>query len=155
MQNVIKILFIYHGNICRSPMAEFIFRDMVEKQNLSHRYEAASAATSTEELGNPVHRGTRGILAGLGISAAGKTARQMTCKDYQEYDYIIGMDRWNKKNILQIIGQDKENKVSLLLDFTERKGQDIADPWYTGDFEATYRDVQEGCRGLLKTLEEK
>ncbi len=149
---MIKILFVCHGNICRSPMAEFLFKDMVEKAGLSNEFEIASAATSTEEIGNPVHRGTKSVLAGLGISTAGKTARQMTRRDYDYYDYIIGMDQWNIKNILKIIGRDTDGKVCLLLDFSARTGEDIADPWYTGDFERTYTDIRQGCIGLLKEL---
>ena len=151
---MIKILFVCHGNICRSPMAEFILKDMVRKQGLADRFAIASAATSTEEIGNPVHRGTREVLKRLGISAAGKHAVQMTKKDYENYDYLIGMDHWNIKNIERIVGRDPEHKIHLLLKFAGRSG-DIADPWYTGDFEKTYQDILEGCRGLLKTIAEE
>lgn len=149
---MIRILFVCHGNICRSPMAEFIFKDMVKKCGLADDFEIASAATSTEEIGNPVHRGTAAILSGLGISARGKVARQMTKKDYEHYDYIIGMDAMNIKNILRIIGNDTQNKVQMLLDFSDRKGESIADPWYTGDFERTYHDINYGCQNLLSKL---
>ncbi len=151
---MIRILFICHGNICRSPMAEFILKDMVRKQGLADRFAIASAATSTEEIGNPVHRGTREVLKRLGISAAEKHAVQMTKKDYENYDYLIGMDHWNIKNIERIVGRDPEHKIHLLLKFAGRSG-DIADPWYTGDFEKTYQDILEGCRGLLKTIAEE
>lgn len=147
---MIKILFICHGNICRSPMAEFLFKDMVAKAGVADAFEIASAATSTEEIGNGVHPGTRNILQKLGISTKGKTARQMTRRDYEYYDYLIAMDNWNLRNIARIIGQDKDNKVSLLLDHSDRKGQDIADPWYTGNFDITYKDIMEGLTGLLE-----
>jgi len=149
---MIKILFICHGNICRSPMAEFIMKDMVRKAGVADDFFIASAATSTEEIGNPVHHGTRSRLAREGISTAGKYARQMTKKDYKEYDYIIGMDRRNMRSMERIVGKDREGKLSLLLDYTDRAGDDIADPWYTGNFEETYDDIVEGCTGLLKRL---
>lgn len=148
---MIKLLFICHGNICRSPMAEFVFKDMVSKRGLESNFQIASAATSREEIGNPVHPGTREKLAQYGISTAGKRARQMTKQDYEQYHYIIGMDDWNVRNILRMLGGDPQHKVFKLLDFTERGGE-IADPWYTGDFNMTYTDVVEGCEGLLKRL---
>ncbi len=151
---MIKVMFVCHGNICRSPMAEFVLRDRVEKLGLGGLFLIASAATSTEEIGNPVHRGTRRLLARYGISTNGKTAVQLQKEDYEKYDYIIGMDSWNYTNILRIIGEDKKGKVSLLLDYTDRPGA-IADPWYTGDFEATYRDISNGCDGFLKKVLKK
>jgi len=147
---MIRILFVCHGNICRSPMAEFVFRDMVKKANLSDLFLIESAATSREELGNPPHPGTRKKLSEVGISTTGKFARQMTKEDYHNFDYIIGMDSYNIRNILRIIGADTEDKVCKLLDFAD--GGDIADPWYTGNFEDTYRDVLSGCKGLLNSL---
>lgn len=149
-----KVMFICHGNICRSPMAEFVLKDLVSKKGLQDEFQIASSATSREEIGNPVHYGTRNLLNRYGISTAGKYAVQLTKKDYEEYDYLIAMDRWNLSNIGRIIGEDKDKKVSLLLDYTKRKG-DIADPWYTGDFETTYRDVLEGCEGFLEFLDRK
>lgn len=149
---MISILFVCHGNICRSPMAEFVMKDMVQKAGIADNFFIASAATSAEEIGNPVHRGTRNRLAGEGISTAGKYARQMTRKDYAEYDYLIGMDRWNLRSMERIVGPDREGKLSLLLDYTDRAGAEIADPWYTGNFDETYDDIVEGCRGLLKKL---
>ena len=149
---MINILFVCHGNICRSTMAEFVFRDMVNKHGLGSDFHISSAATSTEEIGNPVHPETRKKLAEVGISTAGKYAVQMTKSDYSKYDYIIGMDTANIRNINRITGGDPENKVSLLLDFAD--GGSIADPWYTGDFNATYRDVLRGCQGLLKHITE-
>ena len=145
---MIKILFICHGNICRSPMAEFIFKDMVSKAGLLDQFEIVSAATSREEIGNPVHPGTRRILDSLGISSRGKCAVQTTKKEYAYYDYIIGMDSWNVRNMLRIYGGDPDEKIYKLLDFTGSSG-DVADPWYTGDFDATYRDVYAGCTALL------
>lgn len=149
---MIKILFVCHGNICRSPMAEFILKDMVTKQGKSKEFYIASAATSTEEIGNPVHYGTREKLREHGISTAGKYAVQITKEDYEKYDYIIGMEQRNLANIVRIIGPDRMGKVSRLLDFTEYP-RDIADPWYTGNFEQTYQDVYEGCSGFLKSIE--
>ena len=149
---MIKVLMVCHGNICRSPMAEFLLKDMVVKRGIASRFDIASAATSREEIGNPVHHGTRKKLAQFGISVAGKTARQMTRRDYENYDYIIAMDRNNLRNIDRIIGSDEYNKVSLLLDFAGRNGQSIADPWYTGDFDITYDDVKAGLEGFLQYL---
>ena len=149
---MIKVLFICLGNICRSPMAEFVFRDMVQKRGLAARFHIASAATSSEELGNPVHRGTTEKLKEYGISTKGKYAVQLKKKDYQEYDYLIGMEYRNIRGIQRIIGSDSEHKVSMLLDFTGNP-RDIADPWYTGNFDKTYDDILEGCEGFLNYLE--
>ena len=149
---MIKVLMVCHGNICRSPMAEFLLKDMVAKRGIASLFDIASAATSREEIGNPVHHGTRKKLAQFGISVAGKTARQMTRRDYENYDYIIAMDRNNLRNIDRIIGSDKYKKVSLLLDFAGRNGQSIADPWYTGDFDITYDDIKQGLDGFLEYL---
>ncbi|MCI9529761.1 MAG: low molecular weight phosphotyrosine protein phosphatase [Angelakisella sp.] len=146
-----NILFVCLGNICRSPMAEFVFRDLVQKRGLGERFSVASAATSTEELGNPVHPGTRRRLEREGISTYGKTAVQLCRRDYQKYDYLIGMEQRNLRGMLRILGEDPEGKVRRLLDFTDSP-RDIADPWYTGDFDRTYDDVLEGCQGLLAYL---
>ena len=149
---MIKVLFICHGNICRSPMAEFIFKDMVSKQGLSDRFYIASAATSREEIGNPPHRGTQRKLRQVGIPCVPHRARQLRRDEYEQFDYIIGMDTWNIRNINRIIGNnDPEGKVAKLLDFTERKGEDIADPWYTENFDVTYDNVKEGCEALLQS----
>lgn len=143
------ILFVCHGNICRSPMAEFVMKDLIKKAGIDAF--VASAATSTEEIGNPVHRGTRAKLGEYGISTEGKYAVQLTKADYEKYDYIVGMDSYNIRNILRIIGSDPEGKVSKLLSFAG-DGGDIADPWYTGNFDDTYRDVLKGCKALLKII---
>lgn len=147
-----KILFICHGNICRSPMAEFLLKDIVSKRGLADAFEIASAATSREEIGNPVHYGTRNKLAQFGISVAGKHAVQVTKRDYEHYDLLLVMDSNNIRNLRRVIGEDTQCKVQLLLDYTERKGESIADPWYTGDFDVTYNDIMEGLAGLLEQL---
>lgn len=147
-----RILFICHGNICRSPMAEFVMKDMVHKRGWDDCFEIASAATSREELGNPVYPPARRKLAEHGISCSGHHARQMTKTDYDRYDTIIGMDHANIRNILRTTGGDPEQKVSLLLDHTDRPGQEVADPWYTGNFEETWCDVVEGCEALLNRI---
>lgn len=148
---MIKILFLCHGNICRSPMAEFVMKDMVKKAGLEDEFYIESAATSAEELGNPVYPPARKLLAQHGINCSGKVARQMKELDYDVFDLLIGMDQSNLRGMLRICGGDFEDKMHLLLDYTDRPS-DVADPWYTRDFEATWQDVQEGCAGLLKYL---
>lgn len=150
----IKVLFICHGNICRSTMAEYVMKDLVKKSNLTEEFYIDSAATSREEIGNPVHRGTRQKLKEKGIFCGDHRARQVTKKEYAEYDYILGMDTWNMKNMMRIFGSDPDEKIYKLLDFSSAP-RDIADPWYTGNFDATYNDVSEGCRGLLNHILEK
>lgn len=147
----ISILMVCHGNICRSPMAEYIMRDMVEKAGLSERIYVESAAVSSEEIGNPVHRGTVRVLSAMGISCKEKRARRMTRADYAAFDYLIGMDEWNLSGMRRIAGGDPDGKIHGLLDFTGVAGE-IADPWYTGDFEHTKRDVVRGCTALLAHL---
>ena len=142
------ILFVCHGNICRSPMAEFVMKELVLQAHLEHQFYIESAATSTEELGNPVYPPARRKLAEHGISCQGKTARQLTRADYQRFDLLIGMDDWNIRNMTRICGGDPDGKIIKLMDLTDRPG-DVADPWYTGDFEATWRDVLQGCQALL------
>ena len=146
---------IYHGNICRSPMAEFVFKNMINKKQLQSDFYIASAATSTEEIwngiGNPVYPPAKKELARHGISCDGKRAVQLKKSDYDKYDYLIAMEERNRRNMLRILGSDPEHKVSLLLDYTDCPGN-IADPWYTGDFEITYRDIVKGCEGFLEHL---
>ena len=146
-----KILFICHGNICRSPMAEFVMKYLVEEAGVAADFHIESAATSTEEIGNSVYPPARRKLAEHGIGCQGKTARQMTRSDYDRFDLLVGMDAWNIRNMNRICGGDPDGKIVMLMDYTDRPG-DVADPWYTGDFEATWRDVLEGCQGLLKSL---
>ena len=144
-----RILFICHGNICRSPMAEFVMKDLVKKAGLEAQFHIESAATSTEEIGNSVYPPARRKLAEHGIDCTGKTARQLTNSDYDNYDLLIGMDRANLRNMHRICGGDYAGKMHLLMDYIDRPG-DVADPWYTDDFETTWRDVLAGCRGLLE-----
>ncbi len=146
---MIKILFVCHGNICRSPMAEYLFRYLAEERNTAQQFQVASAATSREEIGNPVHPGTLKKLKPLGISAAEKRAVQMTRQDYITYDYLIGMDEYNIRNMLHITGGDPKQKMFRLLDLSQHP-RDVADPWYTGDFDATFQDIREGCLLLLE-----
>ena len=146
-----RILFVCHGNICRSPMAEFVMKDLVKKAGREQEFYIESAATSTEELGNSVYPPARQKLAEHGLSCKGKTARQMTRRDYDAFDLLIGMDTWNIRNMERISGGDPQHKIHRLLDYTQRSG-DVADPWYTGNFEATWRDVSEGCQALLAIL---
>ncbi len=149
-----KIIFVCLGNICRSPMAEFVMKDIVEKAGLSHEFEIASAATSTYEIGNPVYPPARQKLAEHGIDCKGKTARQITKKDYDYYDYIVAMDQSNIRNLKNMLSNDPQGKISLLMDYTSRPA-DVADPWYTGDFQATWDDVSEGCEALLAFIIKK
>jgi len=151
MKEKIKVLMVCHGNICRSTMAEYVLKDMVQKLGLADQFYIDSAATSREEIGNGVHYGTRRKLEAEGIYCGNHKAVQMTKRDYDEYDYIIGMDTANIRNINRIIGQDYDNKVYKLLSFAG-EGGDIADPWYTGNFDVTYEDVVRGCRGFLEQL---
>ncbi|MBQ7920772.1 MAG: low molecular weight phosphotyrosine protein phosphatase [Lachnospiraceae bacterium] len=148
---MIKILFICHGNICRSTMAESVLTHLVSQRGLQHLFEINSAATSREEIGNPPHYGTVNKLRQVGIPVVPHRAVQMTRADYDYYDYLIGMDTANIRNMNRIAGGDPEGKIYKLLTFAGR-GDDVADPWYTGDFDATYRDVLAGCEGLLKQL---
>lgn len=146
-----RILFVCLGNICRSPMAEYVMKDLASKAGLSERFEIASAATSAWEIGNPVYPPARRKLAEHGIDCNGKTARQMTRLDYARYDYLIGMDESNLRDILRLVGGDLQHKVSLLMAHTGHP-REVADPWFTGDFEATWQDVLEGCTALLEEL---
>lgn len=144
-------MFVCHGNICRSPMAEFILKDMIEQKGLTNQFHIASSATSTEEIGNPVHHGTKNKLYKFGISVEGKKAIQLTKEDFENYDYILGMDSQNIRNIYRIIGMSESEKIHRLLDFSKNP-RDIADPWYTGNFDVTYDDICEGCETLLDVI---
>ena len=150
-----RILFICLGNICRSPMAEFVMKDLVEKAGIAEKFEIASAATSAEEVGNPVYPPARQKLADHAISCAGKTARQMTRQDYDTYDYLVAMDRSNLRDMAPAAsarpGNDPLHNVSLLMSYTSTP-HDVADPWFTGNFEDTWRDVLAGCTALLERL---
>lgn len=151
---MIRILFVCHGNICRSPMAEFIMKNLVDKAGWTEQFFIASAATSREEIGNEVYFPARKKLREHGISCQGKTARQMTRQDYRDYDLLVGMDRRNLENMRRISGGDPEGKIHLLMEFAG-KNREVADPWYTGDFDETWRDVLEGCQGLLQFCTEQ
>ena len=151
---MVKIMFVCHGNICRSTMAEFLMKDKVEKLGKSDEFLIASAGTSSEELGNPVHYGTRRVLDRLGISCVGKRATKLSVKDYDKYDYFVGMDEANRRNMKFLFGGDKENKVSCLMDYTSCP-REVADPWWTGDFEETYRDVEEGLNAFCEFLKKE
>lgn len=148
---MIKVLFVCHGNICRSPMAEFLFKDMVKRKNREQDFIISSCATSYEEIGNPVHYGTKKILNSLHIDCSEKRAVRMTKEDYHFYDYIVAMDKNNLTNIFSIIGEDVENKVKLLLDYVGLH-QNIRDPWYTGNFKETYEDIRKGLEGFYNFL---
>lgn len=149
-----NILFVCHGNICRSPMAEFVMKDLVKKDGLDTKFVIASAATSAEELGNPVYPPARNELARHGISCAGHAARQLTKADYAAFDLLLGMDHANIRNMERVCGGDPLGKIHRLLDYTSRPG-DVADPWYTGDFRTTWNDVSEGCAALLDKLKQE
>ena len=154
-----KILFVCHGNICRSPMAEYVMKHLVEQAQLTDQYLIASAATSTEEIGNPVYPPARRKLAEHGIGCQGHAARQLTRADYQRFDLLVGMDSANIRNMNRICGGDPEGKIVLLLNLiaptSPRYGCDVSDPWYTGDFEATWQDVLQGCQALILSTSER
>lgn len=151
---MVKVLFVCHGNICRSPMAEFLFKDLVSKKGTAKQFEIASAATSTEEIGNPVYPPAFKLLKGLGIDASAKRARQIVKKDLDYYDFVILMDNNNLRNMDRMFQGYNEDKVHKCLDFSTRMGCEIADPWYTGDFQQTYDDLMEGLNGFYDTLVE-
>ncbi len=149
---MIKILFICHGNICRSPMAEFVMKDLVRRNGCGDLFLIGSRATSSEEIGNGAHYGTVQKLRQEKIPMETHRAQRLRKEDYGDHDYLIGMDEWNRRDILQIVGGDPEGKVALLLDFTDHP-RPIADPWYTGDFDETYADIREGCGAFYQYLE--
>ena len=146
-----KIMFVCHGNICRSPMAEFVFKDIVRREGREDDFEIKSSATSSEEIGNSVHYGTVRKLSQHGISCAGKRAVRLTREDYDKYDMFIGMDSYNLVNMLKIFGGDPDNKIHSMLEFVGLE-RDVADPWYTGDFDKTYDDIKASCEALFKSL---
>ena len=148
---MVKILFICHGNICRSPMAEFVMKDLAAKAGRSGDFEIASAAVSREEIGNGVHHGTKRKLTQMGVPCGDHRARQMTRDDYDRFDLLIGMDNANIRNMTRICGGDEDGKIHMMLDYTDRPGE-VADPWYTGNFDETWDDVFEGCTKLLEQL---
>ena len=148
---MIKVLFICHGNICRSPIAEYVLKNLITQRNISDHFYIASAATSYEEIGNPVYPPARAELAKHGISCSGHAARKLVKSDFEEYDYLIAMEAFNLRNIRREFGETLEKRVSLLLDYTDTPG-DIDDPWYTGDFGITYDEILKGCEGLLEHL---
>lgn len=148
---MVNVLFVCHGNICRSPMAEFLFKDMVERRGLAEGFHIESAATTTDEIGNAPHEGTRRILAREGISCGGKRARQITRDDYDRFDVIVGMDDANMRSMQRAFGGDPAGKLHKMMEFAGSE-RDVADPWYTGDFEVTFRDISDGCTGLLGWL---
>ena len=154
MKEHIKVLFICHGNICRSTMAQFVFQHIVNERGLSDRFYIDSMVTSTEEIGNPPHRGTVRKMHEVGIRVIPHEARQVSWRDYDKFDYIIGMDTWNIRNLHRMLKGDPDGKVHKFLTFAGSE-RDIADPWYTGDFDATYRDVVEGCEGFLSYLRDR
>ena len=162
---MIKILFICHGNICRSPMAEFILKDMVEKRGIAGQFEIASAATSTEEIwngiGNPVYPPAQAELKKNGIGRTEytdfckKRAVQVTKEDYDYYDYLLCADNMNIRNTIKITGNDENNKIRLMMSFTNTPEKSISDPWYTGDFEKTFKDIKKSCEAFLEYIKEK
>lgn len=154
-----KIAFVCHGNICRSPMAEFVFKNMLYSGGIQDKFQVSSFATSDEEIwrgiGNPIHDGTLGIFKKYNIPYdVSKRATQLCKSDYDKYDLFVGMDFANVRNMNRIFGSDPKSKVKLLLDYASEH-REVSDPWYTGDFEKTYRDIVNGCREILKMLSEE
>ena len=152
----VRILFVCRGNICRSPMAEFVMRDLAMRAGRANEFRIASAATTNEEIGNPVHPGTRRVLVAHDIACVGKTARQVKRDEYKSWDLIVAMDDENMRDLMRVFRNDPEHKVHKLMEYVEcgdRKcARDVADPWFTGDFEKTWDDVYAGCKGILAAL---
>ncbi len=146
-----KILFVCHGNICRSPMAEFVMKEMVRKNGVAERFEIASAATSTEEIGNDIYPPAKRTLHSYGIPFTSHSAHQMTRQEYEYYDHITLMDNYNRRYLERRLGPDTLGKISLLLDWTDTPGE-VADPWYSGDFELTFRQVTSGCTAIIEAV---
>lgn len=151
---MVKILFVCLGNICRSPMAEYIMKDLVKKAGLDNRFVIASAATSREEIGNPVYPPARRKLAEHGIGCEEHAARQLVSRDYDRFDLLIGMDHANIRNMQRICGGDTEGKIHLLMEYSGKPGKEVSDPWYTDDFETAWKDILAGCQGLFRSLQE-
>ena len=151
---MVKILFVCLGNICRSPMAEYIMKDLVKKAGLDNRFVIASAATSREEIGNPVYPPARRKLAEHGIGCEGHAARQLVSRDYDRFELLIGMDHANIRNMQRICGGDTEGKIHLLMEYSGKPGKEVSDPWYTDDFETAWKDILTGCQGLFRSLQE-
>ena len=151
---MVKILFVCLGNICRSPMAEYIMKDLVKKAGLDNRFVIASAATSREEIGNPVYPPARRKLAEHGIGCEGHAARQLVSRDYDRFDLLIGMDHANIRNMQRICGGDTEGKIHLLMEYAGKSGKEVSDPWYTDDFETAWKDILTGCQGIFRSLQE-
>ena len=149
---MVKILFVCLGNICRSPMAEYIMKDLVKKAGLDNRFVIASAATSREEIGNPVYPPARRKLAEHGIGCEGHAARQLVSRDYDRFDLLIGMDHANIRNMQRICGGDTEGKIHLLMEYAGKPGKEVSDPWYTDDFETAYQDIVQGCQEWLERI---
>ena len=148
---MIRVMFVCHGNICRSPMAEFLMKDLVKKKGLEDKFIIKSSGVSSEEHGNAVHRGTRAVLEKRGISCYGKYAETLRSSDYDKYDYFIGMEEYNLSRMKRILGNDKDNKISLLLDYTDSP-RDVADPYWTGDFRQTESDIECGVKAFFEFL---
>lgn len=146
-----RVLFVCHGNICRSPIAEYVFKDTVRRAGLEEAFEIDSAATSREEIGNDIYPPAKDVMKAHGIAFGRRGARQMTKDDLEHYDYVIAMEWYNLRNMARMFGNEAVKKVTLLMDYTDRPG-DVSDPWYSGDFETAYRDIAEGCEGLLRKL---
>ena len=147
-----KILFVCHGNICRSPMAEYIMKDLVKKAGLEDQFQISSAATSREEIGNPVYPPARRKLAEHGIGCNGHAARQLVGSDYERFELLIGMDHANIRNMQRICGGDPDGKIHLLMEYAGKPGKEVSDPWYTDDFETAWQDIFAGCNGVLAEL---
>ncbi|WP_288503115.1 low molecular weight protein-tyrosine-phosphatase [uncultured Cloacibacillus sp.] len=149
---MLKIMFVCHGNICRSPMAEFVMKDIASRRGLADKFLVMSSAASAEEVGSDMHEAARARLREEGVPFERRRAVQLTRADYGKFDYIIGMDGQNIRNILRICGGDPEDKVWKLMDFTDEAGEDVADPWYTGNFTRAYDDIRKGCEALMARL---
>lgn len=152
---MIKILFVCHGNICRSPMAEMIFKSIIRENNLEHKYSCESCATSSEEIGNPIYPPAKSVMRKNGIDFEDHRAVRLQRSDYDKYDLIIGMDKWNIRNIMSIFGADPKSKVKLFKTFGEYSDLDVSDPWYTENFDLCFKEINDLCHCLVGFLESK